>query len=400
MSWRRGLALELILACHGQNAVGCDSSGRDGLSPTRLSSNPTSIAMRPLYFSLALATATFAMSSRAQAEVDCDANQIKAANARNDEASKHYNANPPRYDAALVSLNQAYGACPRAKLLRNIVVVEIKLGANNPKSMVSAARHAHQMAAEDQAWMDGPGNLAKYQEWLKAARESLGGIIVRAPQGARILVDGLQLPAGYGPDDLVEVELGRHVVAVDVYGKRTEKPVDVPTKTVAVEVNFNDASDKPVAETAKPETPPRPTEPIAPPPPKPESGGLPCFHSGGCVGTTVALGVIALGGVAGGFLFDQKVKSAGDDAQAIVNREGGCNGRTSQGCNDIKKHEDDADSAKTLRNVFYIGAGVSAAAAVGVLFLWPKPKSEKAGSAQIVPILTPNTAGVGMSGRF
>jgi len=112
--------------------------------------------MRHLYFSLAALFATASFATTASAQTKCDAQSVKAANARTDEAVKLYGANPPKYEAALVALNQAYGACASPKVMRNIVVVELKLGRTNPKSMVSAARHAHFLTVLDPEWSNSP----------------------------------------------------------------------------------------------------------------------------------------------------------------------------------------------------------------------------------------------------
>ncbi|WP_394841802.1 hypothetical protein LZC95_32590 [Pendulispora brunnea] len=330
--------------------------------------------------SLACALLGYAPSSHA-------ADPRADAQVRQEEGIKRYNAGD--MNGALSAFTQAYAIYPSPKILWNLILTELELGRN-----LEAARNIHvYLVSTDPAATAQKKDAARQK--LEDARKKLGSVKIEAPQGARLFIDGKPFPTAYAVDDVVELDGGGHTVAMETAAQRKERAVNVKVGEVT-RVTFAESAPEPVA------APPPVIAPVAPPPPEPppeKSGGLACPKSGACLATTIGLAAIGIAGGVGAVIFNSSADSAKKDADDLHGSNGSCT--TGLGdCNGrLQTLKDDHSSRLTLSRIS-LGVGAASLVGAGVLFfVWPS-KSNKEPSARITPLISPNTAGMGLTGRF
>jgi len=180
----------------------------------------------------------------------------------------------------------------------------------------------------------------------------------------------------------VEVDPGAHRLRFEHEGSPSiERAVVIKAGEKLREISVTFASSAPVAVASVPETKP--------------SGGSSTL---GRTVTTIVLGVVAGGALAGGVAFG--LASQGDADTAASLRGGmpsnACTGgATTTACVNLSNAVDAESRDGTLSVVMDVGAGVLAAGAVVAWLLWPKPKEEHGASARI--LVGPGFAGLGGS---
>jgi len=316
------------------------------------------------------------------------------AQVRQEEGIKRYSAGD--LNGALSAFTQAYAIYPSPKILWNLVVTELDLG-----KQLDAVRNLHlYLASTDPAITTQKRDAARTK--LEDARKKLGGVQIEAPQGARVSIDGKPFPPAYQPDDVVELESGSHSIVMETASQRKERAVSTKVGEVT-RVAFDDtanAAANPAAPPVKPETPPPAHKDVEPPPSEPERSGLACPHSGTCVGATIALTALGVVGAVGAIAFNAGASSAKTDADALHEGNGACNGSNPTACPGAVKDLDDRHSSRLTLSRVSLGVGAASLIGAGVVFFaWPS-KSNKESSARLVPVVSPNTAGMGISGRF
>ncbi len=313
------------------------------------------------------------------------------AQARQEEGIKRYKAGDA--EGARVAFAQAYAIYPSPKILWNLIVAEADSG-----KALQASRHIHvYMASKDPAITEEKKQVAGKK--LEATRKTLGAVQVVAPAGAKVTVDGDSFPqTGYLEGDLIELEPGSHTVVMESGAQKKERAIVVKQGEVT-RVAFEEPPPEPPPVAQVPVKPP-PVEPPPEPPPDTGSsgGGLACPHSGACIGTTVALAVVGLAGGVGALVFNSSASSAVDDANKLTAPGGPCAAGSNACGSQLKDAEDKHSNRLTLARAS-LGVGIAGLAAAGVVFfVWPKSHKEPA--AQLTPMVSPHTAGFGLTGRF
>jgi hypothetical protein len=228
----------------------------------------------------------------------------------------------------------------------------------------------------------------------------LGQIRIEGPAGTSVTIDGKPLSERLPLAESVDVQPGRHVVAM-TSGERTKRvEVTAAAGQGPVVVRFEDGD---AAASAA-------TEPTG------ETGGATgnaSFDStnvdtGGGWTTTryVVTGVLAAGTLAalgGGIVFGVQRNDARDqwrqyqstlDPAACVNPSG----QLGATCADARSQQDNAQRYATLSTVSWIAFGALLTGTVAAVVFWPKKKPAE--SAWIAPIVAPQTAGVAGGFRF
>lgn len=269
------------------------------------------------------------------------------------------------FEAARIKLLQAVSLRPMAKTFLNLCVVEQQM-----KLEEEAIKHCRAFLAAKDA--DPATAKTVHDGIFRELEQVTGRVLIEAPRGARVEVDGhlLGVAPFPGPVDLKVGErtcsVGTVTVKVDVRAGQV-----VTAKFVAAEPTAP-ASPGPV-------TPPE-REVMPPPSERTEHGSwlIP--------GVLVGVGVAGLGVGVGLALASSSKASALDTARTM--RAGTC-GPTGAECADLQS---DYDSGKGLRTGSYIAYGVGGAALVGavVVALVKAPwKERRAATRSTTPTLVP-----------
>jgi hypothetical protein len=315
----------------------------------------------------------------------------KEAEARFEEGKRLYREKKD-YDAARQKFAEAYALKPSPDILWNLAISEL-----DSSHALEAVQHLKEYERHPNAR---PSNQALVPELIRRARMQLGQIRVEGPAGTSVTIDGKPLPERLPLSEPIDVQPGRHVVAM-TSGERTKRvEVTAAAGQGPIVVRFEDGDA--VAGAA--------TEPTG------ETGaatGDASFDtsnvdtSGGWTTTRyVVTGVLAAGTLAalgGGIVFGLQKNDASDQAaqyRATLG-ESGCATITPANagtCADWKDQVDAEKSRATLATVSFIAAGVLAAGTVAAIVLWPKKKPSE--TAWVAPIVAPQTAGLAGGFRF
>jgi hypothetical protein len=227
----------------------------------------------------------------------------------------------------------------------------------------------------------------------------VGHVTVVAPSGADLWIDGQMLPRKAPLSEPADVSAGMHTVQARL-GDQT-KSVGISCQagqTVTAKIDI-EITGTPVVVV------PMPGEGGPPPPPaQPEQPNPPTHYvaSGAKIGTTVAFGVAAVAGIAVGVGMQVAAGSKGNDVTAdhtqIQNAGGNpasfCSSHPQTApCPDEVSQASSHTTDENVRTGAFIGAGVLAAAAILTWMAWPNDKAVE--SARLVPLLSPNMAGLG-----
>ena len=223
-------------------------------------------------------------------------------------------------------------------------------------------------------------------------------------EGAVVSVDGVNVD----PTPLstpVFLEPGVHVVMIRKDGFKTaDRKVTATAGTTdswdvtlqAVEVTQPPAVAPPVAPTATAVVLPQPF--VEPPRDSSASKPNPWILVGG--------GVVTVGAVVTGLVFNSKANSAYDKASALRDKAGpsGCYeaSASNNACASQKTHVKDGDRDKVISGIAY---GVAGAALVSTVTYWLWPRKATSASAtslspQFVSAIGPNNAWIGVQGNY
>jgi len=278
---------------------------------------------------------------------------------------------------------QAYRLYPSDKVLLNLALSEVK-SARYVDGLV------HLRLYEARAHVQ-PGH-PKYpivHEYMARAALHTGRIVVDAPMGAEVLVDGVSV--GRMPVDPQDVSPGTH--AVEAAGQRQEVVVRVES---SVSAHFLPAFLPTVA------TPPRPapstertewktadTSAAAPPlPPAPNTAVRDVVRW-----TTSGVAVAGFG-VWIGFVIDADSRARSIDAFR-TGHPGACANMQSAACTTTQSMSQGYDTSVAVSEVALVVGGLATAAAVASWTLWPKSES-----VQVSPSVGSRSATVEVHGRF
>ncbi|WP_394847444.1 hypothetical protein LZC95_08260 [Pendulispora brunnea] len=283
------------------------------------------------------------------------------------------------YDTARRYFLQSLAVAPHPLTLWNLALVEIDSG--HP---VDGVRDLRKYKADPRAE---PEKKKEADGLIEQQMKRIGRVKILVPSNVPVTLDGTVV-SDEQRKDAIEVVAGHH--AVDAGFPSGSRHMDLEVAGgKEVPVTFDSTTD--------------PTEPGPGPgggiAKRDEGGGLPCFHSGVCTGTVISLAAVGVAGIIGYGIWQGQANSATTSARGLA-PPSSCEGpNRPQVCGQAQSYLDDHDSKLTLSR---ISLAVGAASLVGagvVLLAWPRSTKETTG-AQVFPLLSPGTAGMGVRGQF
>lgn len=258
-------------------------------------------------------------------------------------------------------------------------------------------------------------NAAGQSKRETAARERASAL---EPQLARLLIEVKEPPseltvvrdgdvvgrAAWGT--AMPVDPGTHKIEASAPGKRMwteEIKVEAPGETVTIAIpRLEDELDEPPLEPDLVETRPAPT------PDEKDTGGL----STSRILTSTIFAVVGVGGIVAGTLYGLEANSETAAARALC--VGGTTGNVCDrdsaladfdgGARELGERENHRENADRAALIGYIGWGVGAAGLVAsaVVLLTAPDEPDEAGAAslEVVPLVTSDSVGTVLSGRF
>jgi len=267
------------------------------------------------------------------------------------------------FEAARIKLLQAASARPMAKTLLNLCVVEQQM-----KLEDEAIKHCRAFLAAKDA--DPATAQTVHDGIFRELEQVTGRVVIEAPTGARVEVDGHLLGVAPFPGP-VDLKVG-------------ERTFSAGTVSVSVAVRPGQvATAKLVVDEPSPAPPPVVGQPASPQPTPPPAA--PAERGSWLVpGVLGGLGVVGLG-VGGGLALASSGKASNLEA-ARATRAGTC-GPTGAECADLQSVY---DSGKGLRTGSYIAYGVGGAALLGavVVALVTTPWRERQAATRSTPTPT------------
>jgi hypothetical protein len=345
-------------------------------------------AGRRVALAIALVVAATATSPAAVAQTDP---ATKEAESRFKEGLAHHDAGDE--EGARLSFLQAYSVLKRPNILYNLARAEQLTG--HP---VEAIQH-YKIFVEDSTVAAGDRDTAKKR--ILELTPLVGHVSFDAPVGTELWVDGQMLASKAPLSEAVDVAPGTH----SVQGRLgdTTKTVTVScaagqTATAKIDIVL---TGPPLVLVPMPgESPP------APPPGAAETGSHGASSTAKIV-TVTALGAGAIAFLAAGIGFEVASSSEDSDrqtfAQSLGNSPTVCNRPSpsnatvcSEWQNAAQAHARDGNLAAGMLAT----AGVLAAAAVVTWSVWPKRRDGTSAGARVVPMASPQLAGLGVVGSF
>ncbi|WP_394838090.1 PEGA domain-containing protein [Pendulispora rubella] len=304
-----------------------------------------------------------------------------------------------RYADARLKFEQACAVHRTVNCPKNLGLAEFELG-----QYVEATTHLREflqgvrVSGPAAAGLDAEG-VAVIQKKYTDAFMHCGHLEVSAPAGATVVVEGRNL--GTAPlRDTVDVPAGDHTVEAHTDRGILRQKVTVAQGEVA---------------------PVKLSEPNAGAQVKVDADSLRADRPGHSSARTVVLvslygaALLATGAGIGLTLHAEARKGDADDRRGDL-PSNGCTGVSSAQCDDLRSLRDTYDADKRWATAAFIGAGVFAATATVMFFVWPNTVNNErpAGSkstggrtadgggmkGRVVPMLAPGLGGLGYAGTF
>jgi PEGA domain-containing protein len=295
-----------------------------------------------MFFVVALGASAVAP---AHAQEGANSPEMKEAEKRFEEGLALYAQG--NINEARVKLVQAYAVLGRTSILWNLAVAEFY-----SNRTLESLRHMRQFTKARDA---DPNDIAlAKKQFIPALEKQTGRVVVTAPKGSTIAVDGQDV--GAAPLDApIDVLPGRHTLVARGASGDATVAIDVTAgQTVPAKLG-NDAASAPSGERAAERAPMAKTV------------------------TVIGLGAGALVAAGVGTALLVSSSSSDDDAKAIANQFGNdptaCTGSTNPDCARLREANDARDRDAALGTGFFIGAGALAIGAGLAFFLWPGASS-------------------------
>jgi hypothetical protein len=316
----------------------------------------------------------------------------KEAEARFKEGLKRHDAGDE--EGARLSFLQAFSVLKRPNILFNLARAEQLT--NHP---VDAIGHYKLFVADNTVTGVDRETARKRIVELSAI---VGHVLIDAPSGADLWIDGQMLPRKAPLGEPADVAGGMHTVQARL-GEQTKTATVTcnPGQTVTAKIEI-EITGTPVVVVPMPGE--GGTAPVVPPvQEKPFHYETPTAK----VVTVIVLGVGAVGLLAAGIGLEAASSSANNALTAdheLIQKMGGnpntfcTTSPNASPCADeaskASAHAGDANAGVGM----FVGTGVLAAAAVVTWVVWPKTKVQD--GARIFPIVSPQMAGLGLTGSF
>ena len=303
-----------------------------------------------------------------------------------------------KFEQARASFALAYMLSPDPSTLWNLALAEMKSG------------HAAEAIRHLKTYLRGPAvdpaYAAKAPKLLEQLSARVGHINVEAPAGTDLTVDGDHLPERAPLGEPVDVAPGAHVVE----GKLGARPASASVTVVAGETVLAALTFAPPATGPDPAQDPRApvargapfVAPVDPHQARAAEASQPTsratfWTTGHVVG--LSLGVAAVAAAGASLAFASASNGHEDDARGLhAANPGGCADRASAVCGAESEALAQGQSARTMSQVFLVGAGVLGAAGVIAFVAWPE--STRGSTLRVVPGLGRGIGLVRVEGTF
>ena len=293
------------------------------------------------------------------------------------------------YESARVAFGHAYEVEPKATTLLSLALAELQSG-----HALEAVRHLRAYVRDPDAE---PAKVDVVRsKWLPRAEEQTARVVVEAPPGAEVLVDGQT--QGTAPlADPVDVSAGEHEVVARLGSWLRSTHVST-TGGQVFRAHFEMAAEPPPAPAAAP-----PAAPPPPPPAAPEGPAIGRSPSAGKIVTVVSLTTAAL--VAAGLGVVCSVDAQSDashvtNLSAALPSSSACTGSNagSLQCTTLQHAIQTYNQDRSTATGLYITGGVLAGAALVTWLVWPNQRTQSAW--YVHPTVEARTAGVVLDGSF
>jgi hypothetical protein len=289
-----------------------------------------------------------------------------------------------KYEEARLSFLQAHSVYPRASILRNLALCELKT--NRP---LEAIQHLRTYLADPAA------DMREFaQKNLDDAMAMTGHINVQATEGSTLVVDGKpQLQHGSAPfKEALDMLPGTHVVEARLGDRSRQAEVDAPAGSVVeVDLRFEQPAVLP-AETAQPIPAPNATLVLPPTEDRQDNRRERYLVSG----SLAALGIV---GVGVGIGFTVAANNAADDVTKARSSSGtyACTNVTNGDCDSRGRSAASRARSSNIAVGSYVGGGILVATGVVTYLMWPKTSKR---SASLVPWVGKDGAGLAYGKEF
>jgi hypothetical protein len=224
----------------------------------------------------------------------------------------------------------------------------------------------------------------------------VGHVIIEAPSGADLWIDGQMLPRKAPLGEAADVSAGMHTVQARLEDQtKTSTVVCNAGQTVTTKIEIQ-LTATPVVVVPIPGEGGFAPAPAEPPPPVVHYG-----PSGAKIATTVVLGAAAVIALGVGVGMQVAAGSKGSDVTRLQGGPSSCLGAASSSmrCTQLASAANSQASDENARTGAFVGAGILAAATVVTWFVWPNTKATEVGK-YVVPMLSPGVAGAGFVTEF
>jgi hypothetical protein len=115
----------------------------------------------------------------------------------------------------------------------------------------------------------------------------------------------------------------------------------------------------------------------------------------------VSGGVVTVGGVVTGLIFNAKANDESDKANRLSDTlgENACFSESSSACKSLKQHREDHDLARNVSSTAFVVGG-AALVGTAVYWLWPRSKPQGSASVRVDGVVAKGSSWLGVSGNF
>jgi hypothetical protein len=338
--------------------------------------------MRPLTTSLCTLAVIATLSAAAVADDRSDSDKIFK------EGLSAYGHKD--FEGARTKFAAAYARYPSPNSLFNLARVEQVLGRN-----LEAYRHYRAYSELPENPRITPPERAEAKQRMGESLAKLGRIVLVAPQGARVVIDGAPQD---NTSESFPVEPGSHSVDFVINDQTRKRSIVCQAGEVHQVKWDNDAREALPIVTATP-APVTAGSAMAPraatdtPRTEPDDSPNSLLKAGLIVGGVGALGIL------GGVTFGMLSSGSASDARAAA-APGVCVDRASAACTSAQSSVDSANTFHTVSMASFITGGVLLAGGGALVALGVMHKSESARTSRVVPVVLPGGLALGVVGSF
>ncbi|MGH7279899.1 MAG: tetratricopeptide repeat protein, partial [Polyangiaceae bacterium] len=275
------------------------------------------------------------------------------------------------YEQARLAFEQAYAISKDPTTLWNLALAEMKT--NHP---VEAIRHFRQFKRDPKA---NPQDLPTCTNLIERMEAQTCHVTVKTAPGAEITVDGERWTENAPTSDPIDIGEGVHTIRVQLGTRWASKDVDgVKGQEITITLDVGEAP------------PPDNRDHVVPPPSHEKAVAFPPPTGAIILG---GVGIVGLGLGVGFGLDAMSAKSDGQDQEKAQP----CSNPTSAACGAIHDTQDHANRSALISNIGFIGGGALLAGGIVWWLVAPRKVEE---SAQIVPIVKKDFAGISVGRSF